>query len=102
MNVGFNWGGWTTSGTARRMSENAVLANRAAIRVAQFMEAPNPEDNARKFRETKNYMRTGFIDSGSWDRMPGEVKASWHVSSPCVAGIETQLKAAQGSDAPAG
>jgi hypothetical protein len=38
MIIGFVWGGWTTERTTQRMGEEAVLAARAAICVAQFMK----------------------------------------------------------------
>ncbi|MFH1124447.1 MAG: hypothetical protein V1758_12405, partial [Pseudomonadota bacterium] len=37
MIIGFNWGGWTTSSTTATMTEEAVLASKAAICVAQFI-----------------------------------------------------------------
>ena len=42
--LGFAWGGWTTRGTTQRMGEEAVLAARAAICVAQFMKDPNHQE----------------------------------------------------------
>jgi len=40
----FAWGGWTTRGTTQRMGDEAVLAARAAICVAQFMKDPNHQE----------------------------------------------------------
>jgi len=34
MIIGFAWGGWTTQSTAQKMSDEAVLANQAAICLA--------------------------------------------------------------------
>ena len=42
-------GGWTTSGTTTRMSDESVLAARAAICVAQFMKQPNPQEQLQAF-----------------------------------------------------
>jgi len=95
MIIGFNWGGWTSSTTAQKMSEEAVLASRAAICAAQFMNAPNHELNVKEFQGTDTYMRTGFIEKGGWDKMPGQEEAAWGVASPCVAGIDALLKASQ-------
>ena len=36
MIIGFAWGGWTTSSTTKRLSDEAVLAAQAAICVAQI------------------------------------------------------------------
>jgi hypothetical protein len=95
MIVGFNWGGWTSSNTTQKMSDEAVLASRAAICAAQFMNAPNHELNVKEFQGTDTYTRTGFIERGGWDKMPGQDKAAWGVSSPCVAEIDGLLKASQ-------
>jgi hypothetical protein len=44
MIIGFAWGGWTTSGTTKTKTAEAVLASQAAICVAQFMNQPNHEE----------------------------------------------------------
>ena len=93
MVIGFNWGGWTTASTTQKMNDEAVLASRAAICAAQFMNAPNRELNVKTFYETSSYMRSGLIEKGGWDRMPGQEKASWNVASPCVTRIDALLKA---------
>jgi len=48
MIIGFAWGGWTTSSTTQKMSEEAVLTSRAAICVAQFMKDPNYEERLKE------------------------------------------------------
>ena len=93
MIIGFMWGGWNTSGTTQKISEEAVLANRAAICVAQFMNAPNHERQIKEFQGTESYQRTELIEKGGWDRMPGEEKGAWGVSSACAAGLEARIKA---------
>jgi alpha/beta superfamily hydrolase len=99
MIIGFNWGGWTTSSTTQKISEEAVLASRAAICAAQFMDAPDHELKVKEFEATSSFMRTGFVESQGWDKMPGQEKAAWDVSSRCVAGIEALLKTAQSASA---
>ena len=100
MIIGFNLGGWTTATTAQKMSEDAVLASRAAICAAQFMNDPSHKTKLKEFEATNVFRRSQFIENGGWDRMPGQEKAAWDVSSPCVARIEVLLKAAQGASAP--
>jgi hypothetical protein len=90
--IGFVWGGWTTSGTTQKMNEEAVLTSRAAICVAQFMNGPNHQMKIKEFQGTESYQRSDFIEKGGWDKMPGQEKAAWGVSSACVAGLEARIK----------
>jgi hypothetical protein len=90
--IGFVWGGWTTSGTTQKMNEEAVLTSRAAICVAQFMNGPNHTMKIKEFQGTESYQRSDLIEKGGWDRMPGQEKAAWGVSSACVAGLEALIK----------
>jgi len=92
MIVGFNWGGWTTSSTTEQIRKDAVLASRAEICIAQFKSAPNFRVNAAEFQKTESYKRTDIIEKGGWDKMPGQEKADWGVSSACVAGLEAVIK----------
>jgi hypothetical protein len=92
MVIGFNWGGWTTSSTTQKMSEEAVQASRAAICVAQFVASPGYPAAIKEFQGMDSYKRSDLIEKGGWDRMPGEEKGVWGVSSACVAGLEARLK----------
>jgi hypothetical protein len=92
MIIGFVWGGWTTSGTTQKMNEEAILASRAAICVAQFMNSANHELQVKQFQGTDSYMRSDLIEKGGWDKMPGQKKAVWGVSSACVTGLEAVIK----------
>ena len=92
MLIGFMWGGWTTSSATQKMSDEAVLTSRAAICVAQFMSAPSHTAAIKEFQGMDSYQRPSLIEKGGWDRMPGEEKASWGVSSACVTGLEARIK----------
>jgi hypothetical protein len=92
MIIGFAWGGWTTSGTTKTMTEEAVLASQAAICVAQFMKDPNHEEKFKEFGELSTYKRAEFIDKGGWDIMPGQEKAGYAVARACADGIELLIK----------
>jgi hypothetical protein len=88
MIVGFGWGGWLTGVTARGKSDEAVLATRAAICVAQFMKAPNHDRELKAFEDTESWKRGELIEKGGWDKMPGQGEASGGVAQACARGIE--------------
>lgn len=88
MIIGFTWGGWVTASTADKMMDEAVLASRSAICVAQFMKAPNHEVQLKAFKDTDSWKRREFIEKGGWDKMPGDDTARSYVSRACADGIE--------------
>jgi hypothetical protein len=92
MILGFAWGGWTTARTTQRMGEEAVLAARAAICVAQFMKDPNAQEHLQAVGKLSSYQRSTFIEKGGWDKMPGEATAGWGVARACADGLEVLLK----------
>ncbi len=92
MIIGFAWGGWTTERTAQRMGDEAVLAARAAICVAQFMREPNQEERLQEFGKLLSYQRSTFIEKGGWDKMPGEEKAGYGVARACADGLDVLMK----------
>ena len=91
MIIGFNWGGWTTSSTTEKMSQEAVLTSRASICVAQFMTGPNHTKKIKEFQGAESYKKSELIEQGGWDKMPGEDKAAWGVAGACVTGVEAAL-----------
>ena len=92
MIIGFVWGGWTTERTTHRMGEEAVLAARAAICVAQFMKEPNHEEQLQALGKLLSYQRGPFVEKGGWDKMPGEDTAGPLVARACADGLEVLLK----------
>jgi uncharacterized membrane protein YeaQ/YmgE (transglycosylase-associated protein family) len=86
--VGFAWGGWTTASRTRQTADEAVLATRAAICVAQFMKDPNHQARLKELKDTGSWDRAAYIEKGGWDRMPGEDKAVYTVSRACADGLE--------------
>ena len=92
MIIGFAWGGWSTAATTQKISEEAVLASQAAICVAQFMKEANHEEKLKELGEVSSYQRSGFIEKGGWDKMPGQEKADYGVSRACADGIDLLIK----------
>jgi hypothetical protein len=92
MIIGFALGGWTTSSTTQKMSEEAVLASQAAICVAQFMKGPNHEEKLKELGELDSWKRSEFIEKGGWDKMPGQEKADNTVARACADGLDLLIK----------
>jgi len=92
MIIGFGWGGWTTAGTTKQMTEEAVLGNQAAICVAQFVKQPNHEARLKELGEIDSWKRAEFIEKGGWDKMPGQEKAGSSVAQACAKGLEVLIK----------
>ena len=91
MTIGFAWGGWTTQGTAQKMTDEAVLASQAAICVAQFMKEPNHEAKLKEIEKVDSWKRSEFIEKGGWDKMPGQEKAGSLVAQACAKGVEVLI-----------
>jgi hypothetical protein len=92
MIIGFGWGGWSTAGTTKTMTEEAVLASQAAICVAQFTQDANYDQNLTEISKLRHWPRAEFIEKGGWDKMPGQEKADYDVARACVDGLELLLK----------
>ena len=98
MIIGFNWGGWTTSGTTQQMSEEAVLtsqvASQAAICVAQFIKDPKYNERLQELQKagSGSWDRSKYIEKGGWDKMPGRKEATSGVAEACADGIMALIK----------
>lgn len=90
--IGFVWGGWTTAGTTKTMTDEALLASRSAICVGQFMNDPNHEEKLAELKALNSWDRYKFIEEGGWDKMPGQQEANYNVSRACADGLETFMK----------
>ena len=90
--IGFAWGGWSTASTTQRLGEEAVLAARAAICVAQFMKEPNHEAKLKELSDLGNWQRAEAIEKGGWYKMPGQEKAGYAVARACADGLELLFK----------
>ena len=92
MIIGFAWGGWTTSGTTRTMTSEAVLASQAAICVAQFMKQPNHEEKLKTLETVNSWERAAAITKEGWDKMPGQKEADDTVARACADGLALLMK----------
>ena len=92
MIIGFAWAGWSTEGTTLRRGEEAVVAARAAICVAQFMKDPNHQEHLQAIGKLSPFDQATFIEKGGWHKMPGEDTASSTVTRACARGLDVLMK----------
>ena len=92
MIIGFAWGGWETAGGTQEMTDEALLASRAAICVAQFMNDPTHQEQLAELTKLQSWERNDFIEKGGWDKMPGQEEAIYSVSRACADGLELLMK----------
>ena len=90
--IGFAWGGWTTAGTTKRMTDEALLASRAAICVAQFIKQPNYKEKLKELEKVSSWDRYEAIEKGGWDKMPGQQEAIFNVSRACADGLDLLME----------
>jgi len=86
--IGFSWGGWVTSGTAKSMAEEMAadaVANRLApICVVQFNQDSEKTQKLKKLEETDTWQRADYVEKQGWATMPGEEKPDSKVAEACV------------------
>ena len=86
--VGFNWGGWVTTGSAEAMAKE-IAANAVANRLGSICVAQANRDiqKGQKFSEMKGqdvWERGRYIEKQSWAIMPGDEKADSKVADACA------------------
>jgi len=68
--IGFTWGGWVTSSTAKQMAEtasvDAVVAVMTPYCVAQSKTAPNSAEVLAALKTATSYDRRGIIEKSGW------------------------------------
>jgi len=90
--IGFGGGLWVTKQSAIQMTDSGLLAAKVKICLAQFMNAPNYQEQAVQFKSLDYSSRGAFIEKGAWSKMPGEERASDVVKEACTRELEAVLK----------
>jgi hypothetical protein len=88
MVVGFNWGGWSTEGTAAKRvdeaSRSAVVAVLAPICVDKFQHSADVTNNFVELKKVSTYLQGSFVEKGGWATTPGTEKANSAVAQACA------------------
>ena len=86
--VGFNYGGWVTTGTAEAMAKesaaNAVAERLGAICVAQFNRDTDKGTKLKEMKGKDTWEQSRYIEKQSWAIMPGDDKPVTGVADACA------------------
>jgi hypothetical protein len=84
MIVGFNWGGWVTSGTAQKMTTDAVTQRLSLICIGQFDQDSQKDQKLAELQDLRSYQRRDFVEEQGWATMPGEEEVNSKVADGCA------------------
>src|SRR5262245_7881899 len=86
--IGFNWGGWVTSGTAEAMAKevaaNAVAERLGSICVAQINRDLVKRQKLDQIKQQDSWDKGRFIEQEGWATMPGDEKPDSGVAQACA------------------
>ena len=92
MIVGFSWGGWTTSSTARQqaMTQSDAAVTTALVPICLAGEKADVA-RAKKLGElkaiTSSYEQTEFVMKTGWATFPGQADPNRAVAEICAAAV---------------
>jgi hypothetical protein len=92
MIVGFSWGGWTTSSTARQvaMQQTDAAVTAALVPICLAGEKADP-GRTKKLGEltaiTSSYDQTEFVMKTGWATFPGQADPIRAVAEACAAAL---------------
>ena len=86
MTLGFAWGGWSTTSTTKRVGDEAVLAARAAICVAQFLKEPYHHEHLQAFREFTPTNAVSSSNTGAGRKCLGRNRPAIQLPTPAPMG----------------
>ena len=93
--IGFNWGGWLTTGSAEAMAKE-IAANAVAERLGSICVAQANRDLQRARSSTKMKGQDAweigrYIEKQSWAIMPGDEKPDSRVADACAKQFAKQI-----------
>jgi hypothetical protein len=85
--IGFNWGGWQTTSSAKRMakeqSDQNVIAALAPFCADRFLKSANATQSAELLTFTTSYERGSFLEKAGYTSLPGSTETNWGVVRAC-------------------
>lgn len=86
--VGFTWGGWVTSGTAKEMASDQaqleVVAALMPICIEQSKQDPQADATLAKMKAAGYFERGEILMKAGWATMPGSSDPNRTVATACL------------------
>jgi len=86
--VGFNWGGWVTSGTAdamaKEIAENAVAKRFTPICLARVHQDPRKAQKLKEFKDKDSWAGQQYVEDQGWATLPGEERPDSRIAEGCA------------------
>ena len=86
--VGFNWGGWTTGGTAEEMAQDradeAVTTAMVPICLSSSKADPEREAKLAKINQATRFKRRDAVMDTGWATLPGAEKPDRDLAEACM------------------
>jgi hypothetical protein len=87
--VGFTWGGWMTTGNARKLADEqadvAVVAALAPICVEKFLTNGDARVNLTALQKISSSWEQGeFLQKGGWATRPGGTSSDYRLARACA------------------
>lgn len=93
--IGFNWGGWVTTGSAeamaREIAATAIAERLGSICVAQFNKDGQRTQKLKEMQGQDTWQIGRYIDKQSWAIMPGDEKPAAGVADACAKHFRKQF-----------
>ena len=94
--IGFTWGGWVTSGTAREKAQKdvstALVSALSPICVDKFQHSADVASNLIELKKVSSWQQGSFIEKGGWATMPGGEPANVAVAQACATMLSSLQK----------
>lgn len=94
--VGFNWGGWVTSGTAevmaKELAESAVARRFTPICLARVNEDPQKAQKLNEFKAKDAWDGQRYVEEQGWATLPGEEKPDGKIAEGCAKQLLADIK----------
>lgn len=86
--VGFNWGGWVSSGTANKaakaFADEKVVQAMVPFCLQRAETDPKRQSKLAGLQETKGYTRRNAMMDTGWATMPGSEKPDRRLADACI------------------